>query len=569
MNSQQLDVPFPWRVGAAIAILFALFFGLGSRGLNEPDEARYAEVSREMMVSGDYLTPQLMGVPHLSKPPVTYWLAAVSMRIFGVNEWAVRLPAALAAAGALLAVYLLTASVCGQLAGLGAALVLVTSPLFFMVGRLITTDMIMTAMVTGSVACLWRWYIAPTRSIARLAGFYVFMGLGLLTKGPVAVALPVFALAGLLWRNPRLSWRDLHPVKGLLLMLAVAAPWFVAVTWQKPDLWSYFIGRELVGRMASSVHGRTHAWWFFVPVLAAGMVPWCVWIVVAAARLRLSQDNRADLARMCAAWAGLGLLLFTVSRSKLATYIVPLLPPLAVLTAMMLTRLQETSRLSATTTVTLAGGCGSAILSAAGAIGLATVGHLRFGLPVVPAVVLALAGVLGAAIAAGFFILNGSWPGALALAASCLVTLVYIVYWMPRLEQNLQHNSPVRSLAALVRSEDPAGIAPVLAYRALPLGFPFYLNRPVYFFDPPQKSQRGHVPNVMEYHAQRGLSPYALPGKDAFAQLWQSAGLAFCVAGEGRIAELESDLGGADVIGKTAKWVLLRNRATQKEDRSP
>src|SRR5437867_2385552 len=130
-----------WRVGIAMLAVFVLFFQLGTRGLNEPDEGRYAEVGREMAASGDWLVPRFNGVEHLSKPPLTYWLIAASIKVFGANEWAARLPAGLAALATVVALYLLVRRAADETTGLWAAAVLLSCAQFFIVARLITTDM--------------------------------------------------------------------------------------------------------------------------------------------------------------------------------------------------------------------------------------------------------------------------------------------------------------------------------------------------------------------------------------------------------------------------------------------
>src|SRR5207249_4949435 len=157
----------------------------------------YSEVSREMVASGDWLVPRFNGVEHLSKPPVNYWLVAASLKTFGVNEWAARLPAALAALGTMLALYLMVREASNEVAGLWAVVVLLSCAQFFIVARLITTDMLVTCFATWSVWALWRWYTSRDRSFGKIVWFYVFLGLGMLTKGPPAVIPPLFALAGL------------------------------------------------------------------------------------------------------------------------------------------------------------------------------------------------------------------------------------------------------------------------------------------------------------------------------------------------------------------------------------
>jgi 4-amino-4-deoxy-L-arabinose transferase-like glycosyltransferase len=160
-----------WRIVVAGVVLFALFYQLGGRGLSEPDEGRFAEVGREMAVTGEYLTPRLNGVNHLSKPPVTYWLIALSVKMFGANEFAARLPAALAALGTLIAVYLLARSARSEATALWTVMVLLASPLFLGMARVITTDILLTCFVFGGgmrpttgagasssgFTCFWDW----------------------------------------------------------------------------------------------------------------------------------------------------------------------------------------------------------------------------------------------------------------------------------------------------------------------------------------------------------------------------------------------------------------------------
>src|SRR5437867_5711825 len=189
------------KLGVMALAAFVLFFQLGTRGLSEPDEGRYAEVGREMVASGDWLVPRFNGIEHLSKPPVTYWLIAASLKAFGVNEWAARLPVAIAALATVVALY--------EMAGLWPAVVLLSCAQFFIVARLTTTDMLVTCFAAWSVWALWRWYVSSDRKFGKIVWFYVFLGLGMMTKGPPAILPPLFALAGLAWRNSELRLRQL------------------------------------------------------------------------------------------------------------------------------------------------------------------------------------------------------------------------------------------------------------------------------------------------------------------------------------------------------------------------
>ncbi|MFM8471436.1 MAG: ArnT family glycosyltransferase [Limisphaerales bacterium] len=148
------DQRTPWWFLPFVALLFIGL--LGTRSLNEPDEGRYAEIAREMVETGNWLVPHIWYVPHLDKPPLTYWAVAASLSVFGVNEWAVRLPLALAGLSAAWATFLLVRSVAGGAAGRAAVLVFGTSALAWVMARMLTTDMFLTQFIAWAVYCFWR-----------------------------------------------------------------------------------------------------------------------------------------------------------------------------------------------------------------------------------------------------------------------------------------------------------------------------------------------------------------------------------------------------------------------------
>ena len=144
----------PWWFLPLIALLFLGL--LGTRSLNEPDEGRYAEIAREMVETGNWLVPHIWYVPHLDKPPFTYWAVAASLSVFGVNEWAARLPLALAGLSAAWATFLLVRSVAGAAAARWGVLVFATSALPWVMARMLTTDMFLTQFITWAIYCFWR-----------------------------------------------------------------------------------------------------------------------------------------------------------------------------------------------------------------------------------------------------------------------------------------------------------------------------------------------------------------------------------------------------------------------------
>lgn len=472
-----------WRWAVLCLVLFSLFFGLGNRGLNEPDEGRYAGAGYEMYATGDWLVPRLNGIEHLSKPPVTYWLIAASMHAFGVNEFAARLPAAFGALGALLAVYVMVRCAQGETAALWAVVVLLTTGLFFAVARLITTDMLLTGFITGGIACLWCWYNTGQRRAGWLVGFYLSLALAFLTKGPVGLLIPVFAVAGLRWRNPALSLRRMHWGKGLLLFTVVAFPWFIAVALREPELWHYFLVRETVERMASGVHGRSEPFWFFFAVLPVTATPWTSLLPVTWT-LRDATGRTRDLARMCAGWVLLSLGLFTASRSKLVTYMLPLVPPLAVLIT--LAWHHATARGQFARRRGLQWGCGFAAVVMLAIVLCAGSMYVwkRFEIAGLP--VEGMFGVGGVVAVAGFIVL---WRGRAhvflgTLAGCAAAILLAAVGLAPSFEQRMGSQTSAKFIAERIEQADPAGTAPVVALHVFLRGLPLYLRHPVTWYYP-------------------------------------------------------------------------------------
>ncbi|GIW46113.1 MAG: glycosyl transferase [Candidatus Binatia bacterium] len=319
-----------------IGVAAAFFSTLGASPLIEPDEARYAEIAREMLVRGDWVTPTLNFVPYFEKPPLVYWLTTISLALFGQHDWAVRLWPALSGLVGVGCTARLAASMFGWPTGLLAGAILATTPLYFGMSQVLTLDMPLTAWCTASLVCAW-FVLArvPGRPTIAVVVFWLALGLGVLTKGPVAVVLVLgtLVLYALAIGKPgvlvRLVW-----VPGIVLFLVVAVPWFVLLSWRHPEFVSFFFVEQHLARYARPWEHREPPW-FYIPVLLAGTLPWCAlsaWAMVRVpGKLTSVQLGREDL--FLGLWFATVLLFFSVSGSKLATYILPALPPLAILFA--------------------------------------------------------------------------------------------------------------------------------------------------------------------------------------------------------------------------------------------
>jgi len=322
-------------VAAALA-LTGLVWDLGGYPLLEPDEGRNAEVMRELAREGPAWLPRLNGLPYVDKPIVHFAAGAATVRLLGTTEFAVRLPSLLFTLGTLAIVWGFARRLLGPRGGWHAAILTAASPFTIAYARTVIFDATLTFFVTGAIAAFAVGVLAAEerRPAARwsLLGWGA-LALGLLTKGPVAVALPLLVVV------PFAAWRRrpgvvLDPA-GMLLLLAITLPWLFAMSTAVPDFVRYVLLVETAQRMGTDVLGRTEPWWYFLPILAGAALPWTLVLAAAlpdgvrALRAR-AVDHRVILALL---WIALPLLLFSLSRSKRPQYVLPLVPAVAFLVA--------------------------------------------------------------------------------------------------------------------------------------------------------------------------------------------------------------------------------------------
>jgi len=334
---------------ALLALLAIVWFAnLDARRLIRPDEGRYGEIAREMAVSGDWVTPRLNGLKYFEKPPLQYWIGAATFRVFGVNEWTARLWPAVSGALAILLVWRTGRRQFGAAAGEHAGLIAVSMLWMAANAHLLTLDMGLTFWLTAGVAAALRAQrdeatAAQRRRLMALA--WVACAGAVLTKGLVGLVLPGGAIAFYMLASR--DWRflgRLHLVMGLAIVLALCAPWFVAVSVANPEFPEFFFVREHFQRYLTTVHRRSEPWWYFLPLLLAGTLPWT--LLAARSLWRPWRDDppgrfRPRLFLVC--WCAFVLLFFSASSSKLPSYILPIFPALAWLMGDRLARLAPAS----------------------------------------------------------------------------------------------------------------------------------------------------------------------------------------------------------------------------------
>lgn len=333
----------PRATAVLLALVLALLvFRLGAVPLLGPDEPRYTRVAVEMHRAGEWVTPTLQGEPWLEKTPLFYWLAGAAFSALGETEAAARVPSVLATLVLVGATALVGARLYGAAAGLHAGFAAGTSLLVFAYGRAASMDMLLAAAVTVAIGLAGLRVLdrAGPRAVAAAAAA---AGLATLAKGPLGLLLPVLVLGGHVaatreWRR----LRELLPPAAVAAFVAVAAPWYVAILL---DQGRHFVDVFLLGhnvaRFTSTVHNHPGPFWYYVPVLLAGLFPWSGLAVPALFRVEPRADRR-DLFVLL--WLALPLAFFSVAGSKLPGYILPCVPPLAILVGRVADRLVQEGR---------------------------------------------------------------------------------------------------------------------------------------------------------------------------------------------------------------------------------
>ncbi|HEX8963444.1 MAG TPA: glycosyltransferase family 39 protein [Rhodocyclaceae bacterium] len=334
-----------WIALATLLALFAaIWFGpLDYRKLVKPDEGRYAEIPREMVATGDWTTPRLNGIKYFEKPALQYWATAVAYEAFGEHHWTSRLWTALTGFLGVLATAFAATRLWGGAAGFAAAAVLASSLLYVLIGHINTLDMGVSFFLSTAVFAFVLAQRDGARPIERrnwMWAAWALLGGAMLSKGLIGLVLPGATLVGYtLWQRDWKLWTRLHLVSGLAILLAVSAPWFIAVSIDNPEFPHFFFIHEHFERFLTKVHGRYQPMWYFIPVLLGGIAPWLVGFLAMLARAPAQDAAHFQPRRFLLVWIAVVFGFFSVSDSKLVSYILPLFPALAALIGWHLARL--------------------------------------------------------------------------------------------------------------------------------------------------------------------------------------------------------------------------------------
>ncbi|EKD69950.1 MAG: Dolichyl-phosphate-mannose-protein mannosyltransferase family protein [uncultured bacterium] len=331
---------YSWWTDSLILIIACsglFFILLGTRPLFVPDEGRYAEIAREMFVRNDFITPYLNGIKYFEKPALFYWLGALAIKMGGVNIWSLRcINALFATAGALLT-YLTIRKIYDRITGLIAASVLSTSLLYFTMARMVSLDLPVTFFL---MSCLYSFLLAiheanaaKQRSLFWLAA--ASAGLAVLTKGLIGIVFPLLIIST--WIMILGEWRLIKKLpifSSIAIFLLITAPWHLLVSLKNPEFFYFYFIEQHFLRYTTKEVGHYQPVWFFIPVLFLSFFPWIVFLPQAIKKSFAWTDRKNYQTEIfLLLWASLIFLFFSFSKSKLIPYILPVIPPLAILTA--------------------------------------------------------------------------------------------------------------------------------------------------------------------------------------------------------------------------------------------
>jgi 4-amino-4-deoxy-L-arabinose transferase-like glycosyltransferase len=348
MNELTKSKTFLWSLFAVFCVLW--LYALGARTLVPTDEGRYAEMAREMVATGDWITPRLNAIKYFEKPPLQIWMTALAFKAFGLGEWQARLWTGLCGLLGVVLTWQAGRRLFDEQTGLTAALVLGSCFWWAGMGHINTLDMGLAGMMSLTLCGLLLGQnpaASPAERRRWMLLCWVGMALAVLSKSLIGVMLPgavlvLYTLASRDWA----IWKRLHMGLGLLVFFAITVPWHVLVSIKNPEFAQFFFVHEQFQRFTSKVHHREGPWYYFIPLLIIGVLPWLtvlgqsVWQGWrSGSSSGTGTGNRGfQPGKMLVIWAVFIFVFFSISGSKLPSYILPIFPALALLMALCLQR---------------------------------------------------------------------------------------------------------------------------------------------------------------------------------------------------------------------------------------
>jgi 4-amino-4-deoxy-L-arabinose transferase-like glycosyltransferase len=514
-----------------LAFTLLLLGTLGWRPLYKADEGRYAEIPREMVASGDWLTPRLNGLKYFEKPPLQYWATAAFFEAFGESDAVSRLWTALAALGGIALVFFSGKKLFGGEAGALGAMVLAGCPIYVLLAQINTLDMALTFFLSAAIFAfaLERYYL-----------FWAACALAVLSKGLIGIVLPAGAIGlyVLLKRDFSLV-RRMKPVRGTILFLALSAPWFVAVSAANPEFAHFFFVQEHFQRFTTKMHHRFQPFWYFAPILAAGIAPWLLLLAPAAGGIFGKRTERFDPRLFLGLWIAVVFAFFSVSDSKLPSYILPVVPAIALLVGAAMAAAPPRRLLAVQALVAAAAGLALAAASGALSARMADpAGEYRAWLL---AAALWLAAGAGAAAFAGWR--GRTAPAVALLAAASFGSASLALAWNSKLEPV----NSIRDQVAALGPVDPS--ARVFAVDFYDHTIPWYFRRDVTMVGYPDELAQAIAWEPSKF----------VPDLAGFERAWTAAPAAYAVFSANDFPNLQKQIAAPmEVVSRGARYVIAR-----------
>jgi 4-amino-4-deoxy-L-arabinose transferase-like glycosyltransferase len=339
-KSHQTSQPSYYTDLLYLIVLMGIFYALwiGAHALFIPDEGRYSEVAREMVASGDYITPRLNGVAFLDKPALYYWLQASAIHLFGLKEWSLRFWPALMGVFGTLITYVAGRFLWTRRAGLLSAVMLGTTSLYYGAAHYANLDLEVAVLISSSLLCFLAGLQAqhqPAR-FRFLISAYVFSGLAFLTKGLIGIAFPGLIVGvWILLLNRWANLKNMYLMLGIIIFLAITAPWYILVQKANPEFLHFFFVTQQVSRFLTTQDFNSKAaFWFYIPVVLIGFFPWSLFLVQAFIKnVKQVFSNKQLYASelFLVIWFSVVFIFFSIPKSKTVGYILPVFPAAALL----------------------------------------------------------------------------------------------------------------------------------------------------------------------------------------------------------------------------------------------
>lgn len=330
-----------------IGFLIMWFYMLGARTLVPTDEGRYAEMAREMVATGDWITLRLNGIKYFEKPPLQNWMNALTFSLFGLGDWQARLWTGLCGLIGILAASYTAFKMYGRRVAISTAFILGSSFYWAAMGHINTLDMGLSGMMTLALCGLLLAQRDGASDREQRNGMllcWAGMALATMSKGLIGFVLPGAVLVlYTVWMRDFGLWLRLHMGKGLMLFFAITVPWFILVWQANPEHPQFFFIHEHFQRFTSTVHKRGGAWYYFFPLLIIGIIPWLGLLLQSLLTSLRKEQSQFQARKMLLIWAVFIFFFFSISGSKLPSYILPIFPALAILIACELEKISATS----------------------------------------------------------------------------------------------------------------------------------------------------------------------------------------------------------------------------------